>query len=122
MNATELSSAAPWRRCSTHGSNGPSPIGVPTLDLSTLRLVKPLIPVFAATGFVGHYGRKQVEYWITEGRVAKITRRGTGTNGAIRRLDLLAIPGEIARRSSQSTVIKVLPTTYTHRDSLAKGL
>ena len=55
------------------------------------------------------------------GRMARVIQRKK--DKAITRAYLLASPNEIASRiTAQPTVVKVLPTTYTHRSSLMAGL
>lgn len=54
------------------------------------------------------------------GRVARMIQRKK--DQAVTRVFLLAEPNEIATRiTAQPTVVKVLPTTYTHRSSLMAG-
>lgn len=56
----------------------------------------------------------------TAGRVARMIQRKK--DQAVTRVFLLAEPNEIATRiTAQAEVVKVLPTTYTHRSSLMKG-
>ena len=87
------------------------------MDLSAIRLVASTIPVFSATGAaLGQFALNDVRWLIEQGRVGRITRRGTGTNGAIRRIDLLAMPGEMAHRTSQSTVISIGIQTWCPKD------
>jgi hypothetical protein len=93
-----------------------------TLDLSTIRLVAPHIVAVQANGERFQAGLSQVRFFFENGMVGKVCRRGTGCHGAIRRIELLAMPGEMAHYSPRQSVKQVLPTTYTHRASLAKGL
>ena len=56
----------------------------------------------------------------TSGRVARMIQRKK--DKAVTRVFLLAEQNEIATRiTAQATVVKVLPNTYTHRDSLMAG-
>ena len=92
------------------------------MDLSTIRLVAPSIIAVQANGERFFAGLAQVRYFLQNGMVGRVCRRGTGGHGAIRRIELLAMPGEMAHYSPRQSVKQVLPTTYTHRASLAKGL
>lgn len=93
------------------------PIGVVTLEI---KLAKQRVPVYAACGTrLGEYRRDAVQALFDVGRVARAVRR---KDAAISRVYLLAMPNEIASRiTAQATVVKVLPTTYTHRSSLMAG-
>ena len=86
-----------------------------------IALVKPRIPVFAFDGRVGEWGIDAVRAAIEGGLVALIIRVRNEPAGKIRRITLKASAGTIAKPSPQSTVVKVLPMTHTHRSSLAAG-
>lgn len=87
---------------------------------TTITLARKRIPVVRACGAVESFDLHGVQWLHSAGLVAKLVRRAS--DGKVIRVLLLAVPGEIARRSSQSTVAHVLPLTHTHRSSLALGM
>jgi len=88
--------------------------------LDTIKLVKPSIPVYHADGRRVMLGVEQVRILKTAGRVARLIQRKK--DGAVTRAYMKAEPNEIGTRiTAQPTVVKVLPTTYTHRSSLLAG-
>lgn len=65
-------------------------------------------------------GIEQVRILKIAGRMARLIQRKK--DGAITRGYMKAAPNEIATRiTAAPTVVKVLPTTYTHRLSLMAG-
>jgi hypothetical protein len=63
---------------------------------------------------------KTVRFRIERGLVA---RQRLNARGQVKALDLKASKGQIASRSHRvPTVVQVLPSTWCHRSSLAKGL
>lgn len=89
--------------------------------LDTLKLCKPSIPVYHADGRRVMLGIEQVRILKIAGRMARLIQRKK--DGAITRGYMKAAPNEIGTRiTAAPTVVKVLPTTYTHRSSLMAGL
>lgn len=86
-----------------------------------LTLAAERVPVVSACGYTTDYGIEAVEGLIASGLVAQLVRRGRKPGGAVVRVLLLARENEIAHRSPQSTIQQVLPTTWTHRESLLAG-
>lgn len=86
-----------------------------------LTLAADRVPVVSACGYVTDYGLAAVEGLIASGLVSKLVRRGRKPGGPIVRVLLRARENEIAHRSPQSTIQRVLPTTWTHRESLRYG-
>ena len=80
------------------------------------------VPVESACGAVGRLSLHSITWLIEAGRVASLTRRKR--DGKVIRVTLLAVPGEIARRSPTSTVFipDGLATTWCHRESHRAGL
>jgi len=88
--------------------------------LDTVKLVKPSIPVYHADGRRVMLGIEQVRILKIAGRMAKLIQRKK--DGAVTRAYMKAEPNEIGTRvTAAPEVIKVLPTTYTHRSSLMAG-
>jgi hypothetical protein len=84
-------------------------------------MVKPVIPVYSADGRRSMIGIETLRILKAAGRIARLIQRKR--DGAVSRAYLLADPNEIASRiTAVPTIVKVLPTTYTHRSSLAKGM
>lgn len=78
-----------------------------------LILTRPSVPAIRACGVSVMVCQVQAQHLYDSGHVAKLYRRKR--DGKVSGLTLLAVPGEIARRSSQSTVVHDLPMTYSHR-------
>ena len=89
--------------------------------LDTIKLAKPSIAVYHADGRRVMLGIEQVRILKIAGRMARLVKRKK--DGAITRAYMKAAPNEIGTRiTAAPTVVKVLPTTYTHRSSLMAGL
>lgn len=85
-----------------------------------ITLAKREIVVEFADGRLESANKTRVQWFYAQFRVAKARRN---KQGKINRLWLLAEPNEIATRiTAPATVVKVLATTYTHRESLRKGM
>lgn len=64
---------------------------------------------------------KQIRILKEAGRIARLITRKR--DGKIKSVNLLAEPDEIATRfTAAPTVVKVLPNTWTHTESLRAGL
>ena len=88
--------------------------------MDTIKLVRPSIPVYHADGRRVMLGVEQVRILKTAGRMARLIQRKK--DGAVTRAYMKAEPNEIGSRiTAAPTVVKVLPTTYTHRSSLMAG-
>jgi hypothetical protein len=83
-----------------------------------LKLARRTVPVESACGYTTHYDARTITALIEVGRVAKLVRSGRKPDGPVVRVMLLAMPGEIAHRSPQSTVVEIAPQTWCHRTSL----
>lgn len=88
--------------------------------MDTIKLVKPSIPVYHADGRRVMLGVEQVRILKTAGRMARLVQRKK--DGLVTRAYMKAEANEIGTRiTAAPTVVKVLPTTYTHRSSLMAG-
>lgn len=88
--------------------------------MSDLKLAKPVIPIYSASGKRVMVGLATFRILKESARMAKVIKRKR--DGAVTRAYLLAEPDEIGKRiTAQAEVVKVLPTTWTHRSSLAAG-
>lgn len=100
-----------------------SPHGLPIEDmrLDTLKLAGPTVICENASGKRRAISLATLRVLKTAGAVARLIQRKK--DKAVTRVFLLAEPNEIATRiTAAPTVVKVLPTTYTHRSSLMAGL
>ena len=90
------------------------------MDEKPIKLCKPSVAFYHASGRRVMLGIEQVRILKIAGRIAKLVQRKR--DGAVTRGYFKAEPNEVATRiTAQATVVKVLPTTYTHRSSLAAG-
>lgn len=88
--------------------------------MSDLKLAKPVIPIYSASGKRVMVGLATFRILRESARMGQVIKRKR--DGAITRAYLLAEPNEIATRvTAQAEVVKVLPTTWTHRASVAAG-
>lgn len=86
-----------------------------------MKLVKPSIPVYSADGKRSMIGVTTLRILKESGRIAQLIQRKR--DKAVTRAYLKAEPNEIASRiTAEPTVVKVLPQTWTHRESLRIGL
>lgn len=89
--------------------------------LDTLKLAAPRIPVYTASGQRSMFDLRTVKLLKEAARFAKLVKRKR--DGAVTRAYLSALPDEIGKRiTAAPTVVRVLPTTWTHADSLRAGL
>lgn len=89
--------------------------------LDTIKLAKPSIAVYRANGRRVMMGVEQVRILAVAGRMARLIRRKR--DNAVTRGYMKAERNEIASRiTAAPTVVKVLPTTWTHAESLRAGL
>lgn len=89
--------------------------------MSEMKLAKVFIPIYRADGRRAIIGLSALRLLTEAGRIAKLIQRKR--DKAITRAYMYAEPNEIAPMSHRTaTVVQVLPATYTHRSSLAKGL
>ena len=89
-----------------------------------IKLARKRVPVESACGYTTLYDLRSIEALVEAGRVAKLIRAGRRPGGAVVRVMLLALPGELAHRSPQSTtyIPEGLTTTWVHRSSHRAGL
>lgn len=86
-----------------------------------IKLASPTIPVYSASGKRVMMGAKTFRILKENHRFARIIERKR--DKAVTRAYLAALPDEIGKRiTAAPTVVKVLPTTWTHADSLRAGL
>ena len=89
--------------------------------LQTVKLAKPSIPIYSASGERVMLNARQVKLLKEAGRFARLIERKR--DKAITRGYLTAMPDEIGKRiTAAPTVVQVLPTTWTHAESLRAGL
>lgn len=118
MNLCRRNRATPRRVLYAASLQGIRSNGDPRLD--TIKLVKSSIPVYHADGRRVMMGVEQVRILKTAGRMARVIQRKK--DGLVTRAYMTAEPNEIGTRITVApTVVKVLPTTYTHRSSLMAG-
>jgi len=88
---------------------------------TAIKLAGPTIPVYSASGQRIMMGLKTFRILKENHRFARIIERKR--DKAVTRAYLSAMPDEIGKRiTAAPTVVKVLPTTWTHADSLRSGL
>ena len=86
-----------------------------------LKLAKIEVWVYKASGQKYALRRNAIRMLKEIGRIARMVRRKK--DKAVVAVYLRAEPNEIGPMNHRtSTVVPVLPMTYTHRESLAKGL
>ena len=89
--------------------------------MESLKLAGPTVICENASGKRRKIDIRTLRILKQSGRVARMIQRKK--DKAVTRVFLLAEPNEIATRiTAQAEVVKVLPNTWTHRQSLMSGL
>lgn len=90
------------------------------MRLETLKLARPTIKLYRADGKSERVTLSSLRILKEAGRIARLVQR---KDKAVSAAYLKASPGEIAKRiTAEPEVTKVLPMTWTHRESLRAGL
>ena len=88
--------------------------------MEKLKMARPVVPAYSADGTMRFIDGRTLDALNGDGKVANMVIRKR--DKVITRVYLKAEPNEIASRiTAHPEVVKVLPTTYTHRSSLMKG-
>lgn len=88
--------------------------------MEKLKMARPVVPAYSADGTMRFIDGRTLEALNSDGKVANMVIRKR--DKVVTRVYLKAEPNEIAKRiTAQAEVVKVLPTTYTHRSSLMAG-
>jgi hypothetical protein len=85
-----------------------------------LTLNRPTVPVYSISGRHRHVNASELADMIADGLIARVVRR---QDGRVIRAYRMVDADEVARRvTAAPTVVRVLPTTWAHTSSLARGL
>ena len=88
--------------------------------MDELKLARPNIPAYKVDGSVEWIDLKTLKFRRERASIARMIQRKK--DKAVTRIYMKAEANQIATRiTAQPTVVKVLPTTYTHRSSLMAG-
>ena len=89
--------------------------------MEKLKMARPVVPAYSADGSMRFIDGRTLEALHADGQIAHMVTRKR--DKVVTRVYLKARPNEIASRiTAQAEVVKVLPTTWTHRLSLMAGL